>query len=513
MYEIASCTKLNVLIVDDDYIVIKGLRKLINWEKLDMEVIAIATNGEEALHKMKTLPVDVVITDVNMPKLNGIEFVKEARKIQSDFQLIFISGYQSFDYVKSGMDLGAVNYILKPIDKVEIMDILESVSTKVKELKKDKHLLNMNHKMILKDWLNRVDSSLEPLDTLEGVKIDYLYYLIEIKDHSIETIREVIENSSDFIIVDVFDKFLLLLSLNDIQPTMVENVYDGAICIKQIQRATSYLELKTHFSELKNGMKNYRFYYSKASGLNGSFESLKDYLSNSPDNELNKEDIIKLSQLTKRIYKAISNYQVSELLVRFEEFISLIYFLKIPYVDAVQYFQSIVMFYFSKNKTTDYQIYKIVQELGQDTSFDAKIKLMRQTISEKTDNNNKITLSSTVQEVIKQVHDNYCEDISLKQLSEELHINVMYLGQLFKKEVGMSLSKYLNYYRIEQAKTLLTQTNLTVAEIGFKVGYQNQAYFYRVFKSSENKSPKEYRNEYLDQIKDNLTIEHYNTGL
>lgn len=507
MYEVASRTKLNVLIVDDDYIVIKGLRKLINWEKLDMEVIAIATNGEEALKIIKTLPIDVVITDVNMPKLNGIEFVKEARKIQSDFQLIFISGYQSFDYVKSGMDLGAVNYILKPIDKVEIMDILESVSTKVNELKKDKHLLSMNHKMILKDWLNQFDSSLEPLDTLEDIKNGYQFYLIETKDNSIETIREAIENSSDFIIVDVFDNFLLLLSINNAQPTTIENINNSTVCIKQLQRATSYLELKKYFSQLKSGMKNYRFYYSKASGFNGSFESLKDYLSNSPHNEINKEDIIKLSQLTKRIYKAISNYQVSELLVKFEEFISLIYFLKIPYTDAVQYFQSIVMFYFSKNKATEYKIYKIVQELGQDTSFNTKVKLMRQTISEKTDNNKKkITLSSTVQEVIKQVHDNYFEDISLKQLSEELHINVMYLGQLFKKEVGMSLSKYLNYYRIEQAKTLLTQTNLTVAEIGFKVGYQNQAYFYRVFKSAENKSPKEYRNEYLDQIKDNRIL-------
>lgn len=502
MHEVARQTKLNVLIVDDDYIVIKGLRKLINWEKLDMEVIAIATNGEEALNKMRTLPIDVVITDVNMPKLNGLEFVKEARKLQSDFQLIFISGHQSFDYIKSGMDLGAVNYILKPINKVEIMEILERVAAKINDLKKDKHLLSMNHKMVLRNWLTQADSSLEPMSTLENVKNNYPFYLVEINGISIETIHEVVENSSDFIKVDVFDKFVLMICLDEGQLSMLEKTSDAIVNIKQITHATSLLELKKQFLDLKNIMRNYRFYYSQSSNVNTSFKSIMDYLSHSNNNVLSKEDIIKLSQLTNKIYKAISNYQLSETLVRFEEFVSLVYFLKVPYADATHYFQSIVMFYFSKNKTTDYNVYKLTQELGQDTCFNTKIKLMRETISKKTGDHKKITLSSTVQEVIKQVHDNYAEDISLKQLSEELHINVMYLGQLFKKEVGVSLSKYLNDYRIEQAKTLLTQTNLTVAEIGFEVGYQNQAYFYRVFKLAENKSPKEYRNEYIEQIKE-----------
>lgn len=502
MHEVASRTKLNVLIVDDDYIVIKGLRKLIDWEKLNMEVIAIATNGEEALNEMKAVPVDVVITDVNMPKLNGIEFVKAARKIQSDFQLIFISGYQSFDYVKSGMDLGAVNYILKPINKIEIMEILEQVTIKVNNLKKDKYLLSMNHKMTLNNWLNQSDSNLDPLEVSKGIKKKYSFYLLETKEHSIDSIKDAIENSSNFIVVDVFDKYLLMLCLDEAQPTINDIISNSTVCINQIQRVTSLIELKRQFSQLKDAMRNYHFYYSNTSSLDGSFESLKEYLSHCQDRERSKKDIVKLSQLTQKIYQAISQYQTSELLVRFEEFVSLIHYLKIPYPDVVQYFQSIVMFYFSKNKTTDDKIYKVVRELGQDTSFIVKIKLMRQTLSEKMEYPHELTLSSTVQEVIKQVHHNYAEDISLKQLSGELHMNVMYLGQLFKKEVGMSLSKYLNDYRIEQAKTLLTETNLTVAEIGFKVGYQNQAYFYRVFKSAANKSPKEFRNDYLEQLKD-----------
>lgn len=502
MYEIASRTKLKVLIVDDDYIVVKGLRKLINWEKLDMEVIAIATNGEEALNKMKVFPVDVVITDVNMPKLNGIEFVKAARKIQSDFQLIFISGYQSFDYVKSGMDLGAVNYILKPINKIEITEILEQVAIKVNDLKKDKYLLSMNHKMSLNNWLNQSNSNLEPLDALKRIKQEYSFYLLETKEHSIQRIKESIENSLNFIVVEVSENYLLMLCLDEAQPTINDIISNSTVCINQIQRLTSLIGLKHQFSQLKDAMRNYRFYYSKASSLDGSFESLKLYLSQPQGIERGKEDIVKLSQLTHRIYQAIGQYQTSELLVRFEEFVSLIHYLKIPCLDVDQYFQSIVMFFFSKNKTTDDKIYKVVRELSQDTSFVVKIKLMRQTLSEKTKHHQNITLSSAVQEVIKQVHQSYAEDISLKQLSEELHMNVMYLGQLFKKEVGVSLSKYLNDYRIEQAKTLLTQTNLTVAEIGFKVGYQNQAYFYRVFKSVANKSPKEYRNDYLEQLKD-----------
>ena len=86
-----------------------------------------------------------------------------------------------------------------------------------------------------------------------------------------------------------------------------------------------------------------------------------------------------------------------------------------------------------------------------------------------------------VNEVLAAIYERYNENISMKSLADDLHVNVMYLGQLFKREVGMTLSRYINQYRLAIAKDLLIGSKLSVSQIAVKVGYQNQAYFYRVF--------------------------------
>lgn len=236
-----------------------------------------------------------------------------------------------------------------------------------------------------------------------------------------------------------------------------------------------------------------------------SLQFIVDFLSESYVQTFSQDMIEELSSQIQKIYKAIDTYQIQDTFMLFEEFISMIRHNKVPVAEVIQYFQSIVIYYSTKNQVDDLELYEVIHQLADDTSFQEKISIVRKIIAAARTTQREKVYSPAVQDILSHVEDSYDEDISLKQLSEDLHINVMYLGQLFKKEVGMSLSKYLNNYRIEQAKKLLTETNLAVAEIGFKVGYQNQAYFYRVFKSSENKSPKEYRNDFINQLHQKLS--------
>lgn len=499
---------MKVLIVDDDYIIIKGLEKLIDWDKLNMEIFAVANDGQEALSILEKTPVDIVITDVNMPQLSGIDFVKKAREVQMDFQLIIISGYQNFDYAKSGMDLGAVNYLLKPIDKVELERTLEEVAARIVALNHENELINMNYKVNLRNWLNQSGLSMESVSRLELLRDDYIFFVVDIGSVEANKQAEVvnrIQSSYDYILIHRIDQFLLLLTLEEQQKADVEAILPDSSHIELIDNASSLVEVKRIYQQLQNSLLNYKFYYYDNNKEKMSLQSIVDFLSESYVQTFSQDMIEELSSQIQKIYKAIDTYQIQDTFMLFEEFISMIRHNKVPVAEVIQYFQSIVIYYSTKNQVDDLELYEVIHQLADDTGFQEKISIVRKIIAAARTTQREKVYSPAVQDILSHVEDSYDEDISLKQLSEDLHINVMYLGQLFKKEVGMSLSKYLNNYRIEQAKKLLTETNLAVAEIGFKVGYQNQAYFYRVFKSSENKSPKEYRNDFINQLHQKLS--------
>lgn len=499
---------MKVLIVDDDYIIIKGLEKLIDWDKLNMEIFAVANDGQEALSILEKTPVDIVITDVNMPQLSGIDFVKKAREVQMDFQLIIISGYQNFDYAKSGMDLGAVNYLLKPIDKVELERTLEEVAARIVALNHENELINMNYKVNLRNWLNQSGLSMESVSRLELLRDDYIFFVVDIGSVEANKQAEVvnrIQSSYDYILIHRIDQFLLLLTLEEQQKADVEAILPDSSHIELIDNASSLVEVKRIYQQLQNSLLNYKFYYYDNNKEKMSLQSIVDFLSESYVQTFSQDMIEELSSQIQKIYKAIDSYQIQDTFMLFEEFISMIRHNKVPVAEVIQYFQSIVIYYSTKNQVDDLELYEVIHQLADDTGFQEKISIVRKIIAAARTTQREKVYSPAVQDILSHVEDSYDEDISLKQLSEDLHINVMYLGQLFKKEVGMSLSKYLNNYRIEQAKKLLTETNLAVAEIGFKVGYQNQAYFYRVFKSSENKSPKEYRNDFINQLHQKLS--------
>ena len=122
-----------VLLVDDEYMITEGLKRLIPFEKWDMEVVATANHADDALDYVREHPVDVVISDVNMPDKTGLEMIGEMKELLPDAYYILLSGYQEFDYVKKAMNLNVVDYLVKPVDKVELEHLLEKILGQLRE--------------------------------------------------------------------------------------------------------------------------------------------------------------------------------------------------------------------------------------------------------------------------------------------------------------------------------------------------------------------------------------------
>jgi len=119
------------MIIDDEYMILKGLEKIISWPDYGFKIVKSARNAKQALDYLSTNEVDLIITDVNMPKISGLEFVKIAKESGHQFEFMILSGYQEFDYVRTGLKLGAVDYILKPIDSKALVDSLNKIKTKL----------------------------------------------------------------------------------------------------------------------------------------------------------------------------------------------------------------------------------------------------------------------------------------------------------------------------------------------------------------------------------------------
>lgn len=128
---------LNVQIVDDEPIIRMGLKKLINWEELDFEIACIAQNGKQALEQLETENVDLIITDIEMPIMNGLDFIREVRENNRDVEIVILTAYDDFEYAKTAIKYGITEYILKPIEEEAVMELL----LKIREQINEKHKL------------------------------------------------------------------------------------------------------------------------------------------------------------------------------------------------------------------------------------------------------------------------------------------------------------------------------------------------------------------------------------
>lgn len=113
-----------VMLVDDEYMIIEGLKKLIPCEELGLEIVHTDENAESALAYLAKNPVDIVITDISMPDMTGLEMIAELKKRSPQTECIVLSGYQDFDYARQAISLGVVDYLVKPVDRAALTDIL-----------------------------------------------------------------------------------------------------------------------------------------------------------------------------------------------------------------------------------------------------------------------------------------------------------------------------------------------------------------------------------------------------
>jgi Response regulator containing CheY-like receiver domain and AraC-type DNA-binding domain len=407
-----------VLLVDDDEIIREGLTQLICWEEYELEISACASNGREALEIIKYSHVDILITDIRMPDIDGVQLIKNLREQKYNIKCIVLSGYSDFEYVKQAAILGIENYILKPVDDKELVSTLTGTVSKLEQEEARKQIELEGASVLKNNILSRwVSGSIDEYELIE--KANFIGIDINILEYITAVITE--------IQVGLMQEKLLHVVKNCCESMSVAGM-----------NITSFLDFQGNVVLLFSG-----------DDLSATEAEIKEFLSQLPyriAENTGANIFISVSSII-RGYRNVHKSYVNAMKLQNNSFI------------------------FGKNKV-----------VYQDEIEALSVRNYRDNKS-----------NAIIQRVKEYVEKNYTLDINLKTISSIFKMNTFYLGQIFKDETGETFTHYLNNYRIEKAKILLSEGIIKANDVAVKVGYINSNYFYSLFKKIVGVSPTLYK--------------------
>ncbi|MBQ2935638.1 MAG: response regulator [Lachnospiraceae bacterium] len=524
-----------VLIADDEKLICRLVQALVDWESLDMHVEATAENGLDALRLIKEHKPDILITDIRMPGCNGLELIQQAKELQPDLEIVIISGYAHFEYAQSAIAYGVGNYLLKPIKQDELIETLQKIREHLEEKRKwddmeqlvfanRKKDLKRDRESMLSDIVGRKqDLSLPKLNEVfrfvtEGCLLQAFVLKIDceqnqIKEASAKAIREKAKE----------------LFHNYVMPACEESVFDfqgnfgyGIVNYRLKNKDAVRKQLREFLKQLEG----YRYLVGRAffTLALGSAEEKADLLINSMENAkkmvserliegngkmlegslptsgISKQSLIE--KYAKAVEHAIEVLDVSEIYHADDKL-----FEAMRQTDGIRGWEILDIVLSAgdlfllrtgpDDKKKSYEEFEdICMQCETVDKLSEAIKQMQGRMFAEMEQARGSESSKPVRIAKQYILQNFNKNISLEEVCEYVGFSVTYFSALFKKETGEGFAKYLTKIRMEEAKNLLRETGMPVAEICERVGYNDRKHFTHTFHKYTGVNPAEYRKLY-----------------
>ncbi|MGG1398053.1 response regulator [Bacillus salipaludis] len=505
-----------LLIVDDEKVVIEGLLSAVDWHEHQIEVVGTAMDGNNAYRLIEENEPNIVMADIRMPGLNGLDLIQKVKDVYPDTAFIIISGYTQFDYAKRAIELEAVDYLTKPIELDEIIAAVKRAIQKYEKLKERKEA-----NIKLKNYQSQVEEKYV-LHSLFGHQIDHLGYFEEYnsctvlvtdctsKTYSTETLLELIKSQvnqeekcrnfscviEDHLVTicffyssyeeekgflrrlksfykDIMDDPITGISSTHKEITTLQPLYKEAMEAYHIglylqQEVTHYQDLETMTNTIgSNILKRMDEFFLERkidlSSINKLIDHLLDF------SIIEKLTPTKSKFLCFKLINHVFEYVHEEFDMNVE--------------DVLQEEKYLIYQHLNRLRTMEEHKEWLLEIIGKlfnylfDNQMSQKEKLMY--------------------DVKKYLKETYNQTIGLDVIAQKFHISPAYLSSIFSKKTGVTLFEYIINMRMEKAKELLRTTNNKISDICQQVGYENQRYFNQVFKKHIGTTPGSYRSNHL----------------
>lgn len=529
-----------MMIVEDEEIERGYLCRFVDWKGMGIEVVAALESGEEALELAEATEVDILLTDIKLIGISGLQLAKRLLEEKPRVKVVILSGYQEFDYAKEAVELRAFSFLTKPVDLDELGSVFRKVVERCASEESEKLEIERLYSMVeqnmpvlkskfFDDLIQGRLSAPEIAKNLEYfglVLTGGCYNILVTEVDSFETLTAGMEPSDvHMTIVKIMDsihavcgegrsitfhikdgRYCTVLGLDTDTP---ESLYPASIQLaERIQErlnAHQGLDATIGVGKGVNALNELKVSFKKAcDAVAFKFFMGGNQIIHYKDVYYDENSsIIDLDETGRQIVTAIGLCDRGNLdagLVRLFDEIktkactdTYIRNLCINLVSKVSVMLQDMHESFAKVFGNEALVWEKLLKL--DTVFDLQLWMknifsaVTDYLSERKSGCNKRIIT----DILKYVDANYHKNISITDISREVYLSPNYISIIFKKETGEAFTNFLIRYRMEKAVQMLKETNLKVYEIGDRVGYTNTSHFCTAFKKAYGVSPNEYR--------------------
>ena len=522
---------LKVMIIDDEPYILQGLQILVDWNSEGFEIDALMTNGKDALEYLKTHKVDLIISDIQMPIMTGLDLLEEInRQKLSDAKFVLLTGYDDFAYVQRAIRNNCMDYILKPVGKDDLIALLRKVSN----LNEQNEIVQQNQKKMEDAYLasnlmaiikgKYDDTDLEYVNKHLQLAGGIRFVDIEIMTDSTKeeeddsdlraqqkqlfhSCKEIMKENANHFIFDVsydkdnydigmiycenmatrrdmsekdfFQMFLKKLEVLFLRPVrimcgkLVPNIeslsksYSSCIRINSIKGFHNQKNLYFYEEDIQVGQNGIVLCKSQLDECISAIQS-------------NNKDAIK--EAVRRLYEEMNNSESNNVVdLNINYLLFQLIHLATEQDDNVN--QEEVIEYISEQSFEDSLKRGSCQHMERFAlEYGDYLMGLRKNVSR-----------GILSEIEAEIRDHYAENISLRNLGEKFFINSSYLGQIFRKKYNQSFKDYLTNYRIQEAAKQLISSDKKINQIAADVGYRDCDYFIRKFIELKGCTPSKYR--------------------
>lgn len=525
-----------VVIADDEERICQLIKALVEWEQVGLELVGTARNGLEAIELVSSLHPDILITDIRMPGCDGLELIGKVKEFSQDLEIVIISGYAHFKYAQTAIKYGVGEYLLKPIDKAELNTTLEKMCKRIDSRYRtesreesgwqssESDLMRLR-KQLITDLLEQENLALTDERLLSEYHLNvksgrYQTFCIKMDYDQAEV------NASTLEIVEEKINDILEVNLKPLCQEIVWSMRESTVFGVMNYASVKKDDIRRILRDCMNQLEVQKSLFESIAfsvALGCAVKSAEEIpISLAESRLILKERIVEGTGHLLETMPVASAIHEENLLERYRRSIAhAVEVLSMESADeAVGNMQRDVL---QIKKICGYELLELVLSAGD--LFAIQLELRdRQTIMEKYHRDCeqcssadalftclKGFQSSFIEALIEErdndalrpirqskqyIQSHYNEQITLEEVSSAVGLSAGYFSALFKKETGEGFAKYLINVRIEQAKILLRETNLSVAEICKRVGYNDLKHFVTTFEKAAGVKPGTYRKLY-----------------
>ncbi|MBB6672315.1 response regulator [Cohnella nanjingensis] len=519
-----------VLLADDEILDLEGMRTFIPWPELGLTVAGAVNNGFAACEVIESEKIDILVTDIRMPNMSGLELAKRAQAVQSDLRVIFVSGHQDFQYAKQAMTLNANGYVLKPMDDKELIAALMGVKRELdqgKRRQEEKEAFRQLVPIAKNEYLLQLlESPAEELSSpalKRAYSLDRLNWPIRVVVLEIDDYTWKLNPYSEFERKALLNRFYAMLSARLTE----HGIHD--VCRLSKQRTALLLGSDVPLDVMGALMDRVRetFPFTVTLGLGNAAHGLSEIhaahsgavaaleqkmlrgkgrlLVYEESRHADLEDLKGLDGHLATMLQAMARYD----LVRAHDELSSVFRLaaQLGSKITIRHFSMYVILKLNEHlrgmredlfRLLGLELKNLDILLQFETIDDIHSWLRRKVfeLSETLQAKKQSKNGRLVESVVAHVRERLQENITLREVAERFSFSPNHLGLLFKEETARNFSEFVIDLRMEKAQRLLRETKLKIYEVADRVGYRYLPYFSRQFKETTGMTPMAYRRKH-----------------